>query len=169
MNISVTDLANLIWQDALNQTSLVSIPEIAYWIRANGLGKLNNLIFTFFDVDPDTLEITPADSFGLNEAAILVQLYMLKFFQFQVSNFLGAVGISDIVEYSENGMTIRKLDRVRISQTWLALLKQAKEDLKDLLTGYKISKASPRSISGEEILLLSTIIPRYNRTLYQIL
>lgn len=46
MSISITDLANLIWYDELSQTDTTSVPEIAFWIRNTGIGKLNNLIFT---------------------------------------------------------------------------------------------------------------------------
>lgn len=164
MNIQITDLADLIWRDELNETDQTTVPEIAYWLRNNGLGRLNDLIHTSFTVDSDTQEIAQ-NSFGVEEAIILAQLYLIKYFQKQSSDFLGAVGVRDTIEYSENGMTIRKLNRTEQSKVWLELAKQARNDLKDLITGYKISKSTPRSIEGEELLLLSTIMPRYNRVL----
>ncbi len=167
MNVSVVDLASVLWKEELNESDVVSIPEISWWIRSVGIGKLNDLIHSSFDVDPTTLEITPENSFNLEEAAILLQLYLVKFYQLQASRFLGSLGINDTIEYSENGMTIRKLDRVRLSQAWLALAKQVKEDLKDLVTGYTISKSKALSIEGQELKLLSSIIPRYNRILNQ--
>lgn len=163
MSISITDLASLIWQEELNETDQTTIPEIAYWLRNNGLGRLNDLIHTSFSVDTTTQEISPSTSFSIEESVILVQLYLIKHFQLQATNFLGAVGVSDVIEYSENGMTIRKLNKTEQSKVWLQLRDKAKEDLKDLITGYKISKSTARSIEGQELLLLRSVLPRYNR------
>lgn len=165
MSIKITDLADLIWRDELNQTTVTNIPSISYWLRNTGMGKLNDLIHSTFTIDDITLEILPSSAFTINEAVILVQLYLIKFFQLQSNNFLGASGINDITEYSENGMTIRKLNRTEQSKVWLQLVTEAKKDLKDLITGYKIGKATPVSIEGQELLLLSTMLPRYNRVI----
>lgn len=164
MSIKIVDLADLIFRNELNETDQTSIPEIAYWIRNNAIGRLNDLVHTSFTIDSGTLEVSP-DSFSIEEAIIIVQLYLIKYYQNQANNFLGAMGVNDVIEYSENGMIIRRLNRTEQSKVWLELCKQAKLDLKDLITGYKISKATPKSIEGEELLLLSTIIPRYNRVL----
>lgn len=165
MAIKIADLADLIWRDELDETNQTSVPEIAYWLRNTGLGKLNDLIHTSFDVDENTLEVSPAESFTINEAVILTQLYLIKYFGLQATNFLGAAGVNDIVEFSEKGHTIRKINRNEQAKTWLNLKSQAKEDLKDLVTGYKVTKSTPKSIEGEELLLLSNILPRYNRVL----
>ena len=167
MSISITDLASTIWMNELNETSQTSIPEIAYWIRNVGIGKLNNLILTSFTIDTDTLEVLPTTSFGLDEATILIQLYMIKYFQLQSNNFLGAVGVNDVIEYDESGMLIRKLNRNELAKTWLSLKNQAGEDLKDLINGYRIARATPKSIEGQEINLISVYTPRYNRILNQ--
>lgn len=167
MNLSITDLANLIWYDELDETDQTTIPEVAFWLRNSGIGKLNNLIFTSFDIDSSTLEITPASSFGLEEAIILVQLYLVKYYSLQVTKFLGAVGVNDVIEYNENGMVIRKLNKNEMAKTWIQLRDKTKEDLKDLITGYKISKSTAKSIEGQELNLLSTMLPRYNRVLNQ--
>ena len=119
MSIKIVDLADLIWRDELNETTQTSVPEIAYWLRNNGLGRLNDLIHTSFSIDLDTLEIAE-NNFGVEEAIILAQLYLIKYFRKQSSDFLGAVGVSDTIEYSENGMTIRKLNRTEQSKVGLS-------------------------------------------------
>ena len=167
MNVQITDLASYIWKEELQESNTTTIPEIAYWIRMNGIGQLNDLIHTSFDVDDTTLEIIPSNTFSLEAAAILVQIYMIKHYKRQSSIFLGAVGISDTIEYSENGMVIRKLNRTEQSKTWLELAKQAKEDLKNLVAGYKISNSLSLSIEGQELNLLSTVLPKYNRSINQ--
>lgn len=149
MNISVTDQANAIWVGQLNQSSLVSIPEIAYWVRSYGLGALNSLIFTSYDIDSTTLEFTPS-SFGLDESAILSQLYVLKFIQLQIDSLIGASGLvgNEIIEYSEKGHIIRKLNRDTISKSWIMLKSQANNNLNQLIGSYKINRSTPRQVIG---------------------
>lgn len=163
--MTITDLSSYIWQEELNETSSTSIPEIAYWLRNNGLGQLNNLIHTSFYIDSVSLDVEPASSFSIEEAAILVQLYLIKYYQLQANTFLGSVGVNDTIEYSEKGHVIRKLNKNEQARTWLSLVTSNKENLKDLVHGYKIGKSTPKSIEGEELLLLSQYLPRYNRVL----
>lgn len=148
MNVSVTDLSNSIWINQLNQSTLVSIPEIAYWTRSFGIGALNSLIYTSFDIDSTTLEIVP--SFGLDEASILSQLYVLKFIQLQIDSLIGASGLvgNEIIEFSENGHTIRKNNRNEISKSWITLKSQAQSNLDQLISSYKINRATPRQVVG---------------------
>lgn len=164
MSLSVTDIANSLWLNELDQTDLTNIPEIAFWVRSSGIGALNSLIFKSYIIDSTTLEITP-DTFGIDELAILGQLYMIKFFQTQANSFLGAMGINDIIEYTEGGHTIRKLNRNELAKTFLQLKSQAKTELNNLIGSYKINRASPQSISGIEILSLVRNVLKYNRVL----
>ncbi len=165
MSLSVTDISNSLWLNELEQSSLTTIPEIAFWVRSSGIGALNSLIYTSYTVDPITLELTP-DSFGVDELAILGQLYMAKFFQSQSNSFLGAVGVNEIIEYSEKGHTIRKLNRGTMANTFLSLKSQVKEYLDQLISSYKINRAGPRSISGIDACLIIRDTPRYNRVLH---
>lgn len=165
MSIKIVDVANTIWASELNQSDTTDIPSIAYWLRSVGVPKLNDLIYTNFDIDESTLEIQPAESFGFDEMAILIQLYMIKFFQRQSSNMLSAAGAETILEYSENGMTIRKINRGTLGQQWNMLQKDAQTELNNMVNGYKIKRSTPLAIGGEETLLLSSYIPKYNRIL----
>ena len=165
MGISVVDISNSLWINELEQSTLASIPEISFWVRSSGIGSLNSLIYTSYTINQNTLELSP-DSFGVDELSILGQIYLLKFFQSRANSFLGAVGINGIIEYSENGHTIRKLNRGTLAQTFLNLKAQVKVYLDELLGLYKINRATPRDISGIDACLLIRNIPRYNRHLY---
>lgn len=162
--MKIVDLASIIWKDELSENSITTIPEIAFWIRNTGIGKLNDLIHTEFTVNDSTLEIEQA-SFGINEAVILIQLYLIKYFKLQADSMLGAAGIESTIEYSEGGMSVRKISKNELAKSWMSLMREAKDDLKTLITGYKIGKSTPKSIEGEELLLISSYLPRYNRVL----
>ncbi len=164
MSISIADLADGIWRNQLNETSLTTTPEIAYWIRSQGLGVLNSLIFTSFTINEDTLEIEQ-DNFGIDEQAILGLIYLIKFYALQANNFLGAAGVSDTIEWSEKGHTIRKLNRTEQAKTFLTLKSQVKNELDDIVGSYKINRATPKTISGIEILQQTNYNHGFNRVL----
>lgn len=54
--IKIVDLADEVWRE-LGTPPDTQIPYMAFWFRAN-IGKLNNLIFTKFYIDPHSQEIT---------------------------------------------------------------------------------------------------------------
>lgn len=167
MSLSVTDIANNIWINELNQSSTVTIPEIAFWVRSNGIGSLNSLIYTSYTINSDTLGIEP-DTFGIDELAILGSLYMIKFFQTQSNSFLGASGVNDIIEYSSDGTTIRRLNRGEQAKTFLQLKSQAQEYLTQLISSYKINRANPRQVVGVDGSTLSDgWYDIYNRSAYR--
>jgi len=164
MGISITDLSNSIWLNELESTDLVTIPEIAYWVRTSGVGQLNSLIFTSYTVNATTLELEP-NTFGVDELGILGGLYLIKFYGTQANNFLGAMGINDIIEYSEKGHVIRKLNRNEMAKTFLQLKSQYQDYLGKLIGSYKINRATPRDVSGIDVLLIVRDVPRYNRVI----
>ena len=165
MSEKVVDIANSIWVNQLNQSSSTTIPEIAFWIRNHGIGALNSLIFTSYLIGSDQ-EITPS-TFGADESAILSQLYILKFIQFQIDSLIGASAClaDNIVEYSEKGHTIRKFNRNEVSRSWITLKEQAKKNLNDLIGSYKINRSTPRQLVGIDASLLLVDMPRFNRVL----
>lgn len=163
--MQVTDIANNLWINELSQSSLVTIPEIAFWIRSTGIGSLNSLIYTSYSINDDTLEIEP-NTFSVDELAILGALYLIKFYQTKSDSFLGASGINDVIEYSEKGHTIRKLNRTEQSKVFLQLKAQTKEYLNQLIGSYKLNRATPVGIQGIDALLLIRDTPRFNRVLH---
>lgn len=147
--MQVVDIANNLWINEVNQSNLVSVPELAFWIRSSGLGALNSLIYASYTINDTTLEIEP-DTFGIDEYAILAQLYVLKFIQLQINGLIGASGLvgNEIIEWSEKGHTIRKQNRNEVSKSWITLKTQANENLNQLIGSYKINRAGPRQVIG---------------------
>ena len=164
MSFTTTDAADYIWREETDSSSEISIPEIAYFIKTAGIGKLNTLIFTNYTVNTSN-EIEP--ELGHEELSILSAIYKVKFFTMMNANVVGAAGVtSEILEYSADGTTIRKQSRGVLSQQWSILKKDAQTDLLNLISSYKILKSVPRDISGIEILqIVNENYPRYNRVI----
>ena len=170
MSLSVTDISNNIFINETGQSSLTTIPEIAFWVRSSGLGALNSLIYQSYTINDTTLEIEP-DTFGIDEYAILAQLYVLKFIQFQINGLIGASGLvgNEIIEWSEKNHTIRRQNRNEVSKSWITLKSQANDNLKDLIGSYKVNRSGPRQIIGLDG--ISTLgegwYDAYNRSAYR--
>lgn len=162
MNKTVSEIANYIWIEETGSSDQTTTSEIAYYIDSAGLGKLNSLIFTDYSIDPDTYEIVP--DIGREELAILGAIYKVKFLTRMNENSLGASGVSDILEVSDDGATVRKQSRSTMAQQWASLKKGAQEELLNLIGSYKIYKSSPVQVVGEDSLMTENI-SRYNRAI----
>lgn len=161
MSFTTTDAADYIWREETGSSNSTSIPEIAYYIKSAGIGKLNTLIFTSYTIN-DAQEIEP--ELGHEELAILGAIYKVKFYTTMNMNVIGAAGVtSEVLEYSSDGTTIRKQSRGVLSQQWSILKKDAQNELLNLISSYKILKAVPRDISGIEILQIVDSPARFNR------
>lgn len=165
MSISVTDIANEIFVE-LDQSTDVSIPEVAFWLRAH-IGDLNNLILTAFTIDPITLEISPTTSFGEDEKSIFKGVYYLKYYETLARRLLGAAGIQTTIEWSSDGHSIRKINRGTLAQIYNQVRKELKDELMSQVNFYKINRATPKSIEGQEVNELIVWPARYNRILNQ--
>ena len=162
MGVYLTDLASTSWIE-LGQPSDISVPEIRYFFTQN-IGKLNVLLFTDFTID-STQEVSPFASFTYDEANIYSKMYEIKYYNKKVNDNLGAVSIDSIQEYSAEGTTIRRFSRGEIAKTYLSLRRDLSQELRDLITAFRIKKSVPRSISGIEILQIVTDTPRFNRVI----
>ena len=164
MGVYLTDLSNQIYLE-LNQPSDLSLPEISFWLRSN-ISKLNILLYTDFTIDSTTQEVSSFDDFTIDEANILSKLYEIKYCDKKARDNLGSLSVDMVLEYSSDGTTIRKANRNSISQTYLSLRKELQQEAKDMISSFRIKKAVPKDISGQEILLLvSDNTPKYNRVL----
>ncbi len=144
--MKIVDIADEIFRE-LGQPTEVSIPQIAFWIRVN-VGTLNNTINQCYDIDENTLEISPDP--GLEEKSILKKLYTIHYYDIKVRNALGAASTDPIVEVTSDGASVRKLNRNQTSQLFLTLKKQETEDFNTLVGNYKMLKSTPRQVAGDD-------------------
>ncbi len=144
--MKIVDIADEIFRE-LGQPTEVSIPQIAFWIRVN-VGTLNNTINECYDIDENTLEISPDP--GLEEKSILKKLYTIHYYDIKVRNALGAASTDPIVEVTSDGASVRKLNRNQTSQLFLTLKKQETDDFNMLVSNYKMLKSTPKQVAGDD-------------------
>jgi hypothetical protein len=140
----------------------ITIPEIVTWIRTGGIGLLNTYLSTDFQMNSDSLELTP--SMGEEEVAILKKIYALRYYEKKARYNLGATAYENTLSISSDGNVVRKLDRTMVAKTYLLLKADVEKELTKLITAYKINAATPRQVTGEDtcVMISSTRI-RFNR------
>ena len=84
--MKVVDIADELYRE-IGEPSTYSIASISYWVRAN-IGRLNNHLSTFFEIQEDTYEIKQqidekndntlvSKEITLDEASILKKMFMI--------------------------------------------------------------------------------------------
>jgi hypothetical protein len=155
--MKVAVIADEIHRD-LDSPSTLSPSAIGYWVREN-IGALNNLIFTVYELSESGAEISP--ELGENEKAILKKIYMVYYYGKKVNENLGAASNDIVVEVSQDGQTVRKVNKIELSKTYIQLKKDEGEELKKLIQGYKVGKASPRQVAGDDVFEANAATQRY--------
>lgn len=167
--MKVVTIADEIYRD-LPDDSGISLPSIAWWIRAN-IGTLNNLLHTTFTINSTTLEFVDNVSsmvFCDEEAAIFKLMYNIKYLGLQAKKYLGAGGYNSALEVTSNGATVRIASKTEIAKTYLQAQKMATDDLRNLAAAYAISKGTPTQVSGDDTVIGShyPYADYYNRNPY---
>jgi hypothetical protein len=147
----IVDIAQEIYIEAGEPTS-TSVPAIAYWIRGK-VGTINSLLCENFCISSDTFEIIDCCGvIGLNVAAVLKQMYRLYDLQVQVNNNMNAMAQDQIssVEDSFGGGKFTRYNKNEISKTLISMRKDEIEILNKLVAAYKINKAVPIQVAGDD-------------------
>ena len=174
--MKVVDIADEIFRE-LSEPSTISIPSISFWIRSN-VGELNNRINTTFKIKenaPDAYEFSGSfinasnepqafneatGALGLGnpsivaiqpeEASILKKMYTVHYYDQQIRTTVGAASSDPIVEVASDGSRVRKINKNELSKTYISLKKEEYSELKDLINAYKLRKASPVQVAGDD-------------------
>lgn len=154
--MKVVDIADEIYRE-LSFPSDLSIPVIAFWVRTN-IGALNNLINTSYSINEATLEILQpppgsdliTEEISENEKAIMKKMYFVHYYERRIRENLGVGAIDQTVEVSSDGMSVRKVSKTEIIRYVSSLKKQEFEELEKLVHSYKINKAVPRQVTGDD-------------------
>jgi len=148
--MKVVDIANEIYIDAGSPTS-TSIPAIAFWIRGK-VGELNNLIFEDFDIDDDTFEILDGDGneIPIEAVSIIKKMYKVYDFEVQIRSNMNSISTDSIIEVTDQGSSVRKINRNEVSKTFASLKSTEQQALKDLITAYRMRGASPTQVVGDD-------------------
>lgn len=120
---------------------------IEYYLRHH-LGELNNLINTSYSIDATDGTVEP--DLGEDEAAIFQLIYLIYYYGLKIRENLGAAAIDPVLEVAENGAIVRLTNRNAISLTYVQLKRQEQEQLDNLVGFYRMNRAVPSVIHGDD-------------------
>ena len=151
--MKVVDIAEETFRE-LGEPSTISVPAIATWLR-NNIGGLNNAINTEFEINTSSLEIErKVDSKMADiteyETFIFKKMYVVHYYEILVSQSAGAASTDTVVEVSQDGMRVRKANKINVLKELTATKKQEVEDLFRAINFYKTNKAQPRQVAGDD-------------------
>mgnify|MGYP003114966351 CR=1 FL=1 len=84
------------------------------------------------------------------EASILKKMYFVHYYDQQIRSTVGAASTDPVVEVASDGSRVRKINKNELSKTYLALKKEEYQELTDLINSYKLRKASPVQVAGDD-------------------
>ena len=152
--MKVVDIADEIWRSVGSPTD-TSIAAISYWVRSN-IGSMNNHLNTQFKVDGTTLEINYKDeddtviSLDVEEVSILKQMYIIHDYDNKLRTITGAASWDSVVEISDAGTRIKKVNKSEMSKTLASTKQQEQNQLNKLISSYKIRESNPRQVAGDD-------------------
>lgn len=170
--MNADDIATEIFTE-LGSPSTTTSSAISYWLKAN-LGALNSLINSTYIVagdgkiyyedsstDPVTEVIMTAD-----EAAILKKMYYVYDYDNKVRNVLGASSWDSVVEISDAGTRVRKVNKSEVGKTLHQAKIEEQKQLNDLAAAYKLKNSNPIQVAGDDTVEGNwPVYPHYDRTL----
>jgi len=156
--MKIVDLSDSVFRD-LGEPSDTSLAPIAYWFR-NNLGQLNAAINTNFYIDEATQEIYFLDftqdpngiptEMPADEASIYKLIYILHWYDMQIRKNILSYTASPVIEITDNGHTIRTVSPTEIGKVLASFRKDIAKDLRDWITWYKVWKATPKQVTGDD-------------------
>jgi len=147
----LADLASDIWREELGEDSSISVAAITQWLRTH-IGDLNSLINQGFYINT-SYEIVDENGslIDIDATAIYKKIYLCYYFRRQSQLFLGANGIDSVTSVTQDGITVRGVERNGVAKTYNELLKGEKEALKTLVNNYKYNRGSARQVVGDDV------------------
>lgn len=148
--MKIVDISNQIHTE-LGSPSDLSIPAIAFWVRAN-VGTLNNLIHENFLVKVDSLEIVigiEQHEIDAEAVSIIKKMYKVHHYDLRILANLTSITNDSILELSDSGHTIRKINKNEVTKALAAIKAQESIELKNLIHSYISRCAKPAQVIGE--------------------
>jgi len=155
--MKIVDMAQEIYFE-LGQPIDLSIPAIAYWLR-NNIGILNNKLNKSIVVNDVTLEFNP--NLGEAEKAIYKKIYECYFYDLKVRQTLNAINSDSLLEVTDGGGTVRKINRNETSKIYLDAKKTAYSELTMMISDYNINDVGPLQVAGDDTVAGSFITDKH--------
>ena len=144
--MKIVDIAQEIYLE-LGQPADLSIAAISYWLRSN-IGVLNNKINKDIIIDDSNLELDP--SLGEAEKSIYKKIYDCYYYDLKLKQTLGAVSIDSVLEVTDGGGRVMKLNKNETSKIYLQAKKDSVQELEMMVSSYKINDVGPLQVAGDD-------------------
>lgn len=157
----ITELADIIFRDLESED--ISIPTIDFWLR-NNIGQLNSRLDTSFEITNN--DFSP--SLSEEEKDIFKAMYKIYWLNRLIKNNLGAAAYAgEVTQIKEGNRTVIGTNKNDVAKTYVALKKDATQDLNFLIQAYKFNRADPReSKVVEDCDCFYGVDSRYYRGIY---
>ena len=151
--MKVVDIAEETFRE-LGDPSTISVPAIATWLR-NNIGGLNNALNTEFEIDATSLEIeqeVDKKQVEINEyeTFIFKRMYVIHYYELLIRQSAGAASTDTVVEVSQDGMRVRKANKLAVMKELTNTKKEESDALFKAINFYKTNKAKPRQVAGDD-------------------
>jgi hypothetical protein len=151
--MKVVDIANEIYLENASPSD-TGLAAIAFWVRSN-VGRLNTLLYEDFYVDENTYEIFKGDRNNpcrIHPLAVAIVKTMYKLYraELDIRALLTTLQTDTILEASDEGFTVKKVNRSEILKTLTALKKDAMKELTDMVHYYRSYHAEPSQVAGND-------------------
>ena len=107
--------------------------------------------------DNGTASLPAIVSIQAEESSILKKMYIVHYYDQQIRTTVGAASSDPVVEVASDGSRVRKINKNELSKTYLSLKREEYHELTDLINAYKLRKASPVQVAGND-----TVVGQYS-------
>lgn len=135
----ITELSDLIYREG-GEDSATSVPVIDFWLR-NNIGQLNSRLDTSISIVDN--DFSP--QLNEEEKDIFKAIYQIYWLNRLIKNNLGAAAYAgEVTQIKEGNRTIVGTNRNDVAKTYVALKKDASQELNFLIQAYKFNRSDPR-------------------------
>lgn len=138
--MTLSDIALEAYDD-LGEPEDISIPAIVFWMESQ-IGKINSLINSCFSITDGIV----SPELGIEEGAILKELYMVRFYEGEIRKNLGAAGTA-VLEIVDGDSRIKLSSKTEIARYYDSQKKDAIKSLNSLIASYNTNQSGPRGIN----------------------
>lgn len=142
----------------LGQPTDLSVPAISYWLR-NNIGILNNKLNKDIVINDATLELDP--NLGEAEKSVYKKIYECYFYDLKVKQTLNSINNDSVLEVTDGGGTVRRINRNETSKIYLDAKKTALTELTMMVGDYNVNDVGPLQIAGDDTVAGSFITDKY--------
>jgi len=155
--MKIVDMAQELYFE-LGQPTDLSVPAISYWLR-NNIGILNNKLNKDIVINDTTLELDP--NLGEAEKSIYKKIYECYFFDLKIKQTLNSINNDSLLEVTDGGGTVRRINRNETSKIYLDAKKTALNELTMMISDYNINDVGPLQVAGDDTVAGSYITDKY--------